>query len=298
LDFHTPLDERKNMKQFSRRNFLKYGSVATAATMLSHTGMSLFASEKADTVRDRLWIWGHVEGVYDNAWGLPMNSRMTPLQAAGFLDTPNLIMVRYAGKPAPPFGEYAAQYSNLQKLMWSFVSAGGETSAEEQEHVLDLARKMPNITGLFMDDFFHGNAEPVPPSRCWLAENRVSFPVVLTLNCEKPVEADRLELQQTAWKTGDYRTSDVAIDLCEGDNWKEFGSLRLENSEGAKASLALPGKGVKSLRLRFLGTHDTDGAEASVSAVSGFSKAANPLTFPGQKSRLLPVIQAIRRKTY
>ncbi|MCL2118886.1 MAG: twin-arginine translocation signal domain-containing protein [Planctomycetaceae bacterium] len=146
------------MDKLTRRHFLKFGGAVTAATMIPHTEMPLFASESSDTVRDRLWIWGHLEGSYDNQYGLPMNSRMTPLQGAESLGIPNIIMVRYSNKPEPPYDEYAAQYRNVQKLMWSFVGDSGRTSSEEQEHVLELSQKMPNMTGLFMDDFFHGNA--------------------------------------------------------------------------------------------------------------------------------------------
>ena len=150
------------MNKYSRRHFLQYGGAVTAAAMLPSAKMPLFAAEGADTVRDRLWIWGHLEGSYDDQYGLPMNSRVTPLQGAEYLGIPNIIMVRYSNKPVPPYDEYAAQYRNVKKLMWSFVGdASSTTSPEEQEHVLELSQKMPNMTGLFMDDFFRGNAIPV-----------------------------------------------------------------------------------------------------------------------------------------
>ena len=147
------------MKTYSRRQFLEIGGALGTASLLP---TAVFGNAPTDTVRDRLWIWGHLEGSYDNSFGLPQNSRMTPLQGAEYLGIPNIIMVRYGGKPSPPFDEYAAQYCNVKKLMWSFVGdASSGTSQEEQDHVLALARKMPNITGLFMDDFFHGDARPV-----------------------------------------------------------------------------------------------------------------------------------------
>ena len=253
------------MKKYSRRQFLEIsvatGSVLGTASLLP---MTACGNAPAETVRDRLWIWGHVEGSYDNSYGLPQNSHMTPIQGAEYLGIPNIIMVRYGGKPQPPFDDYAAQYRNVKRLMWSFVGdAGSGTSQEEQDHVLELARKMPNITGLFMDDFFHGDAQPVAAaSHCWLAENNVAFPVMLTFHFEKPVEADRLELTQTDWKTGDYRTSDVAVEFRENDAWKELGTVRLENRGNARVSVALPDKAVKTLRLRFLGTHDTGGSRS------------------------------------
>ncbi len=157
------------MEKVTRRRFLQCGGALTAAAMLPASETMSFASESTTTVRDTLWLWGHLEGSYDNSYGLPMNSRMTPLEGADYLGIPNIIMVRYDGKPAMPFDKYAEQYKNTKKLMWSFVGGGGGTSREEREHVLDIARTMPNITGLFMDDFFHGNA--VPAQKYRLAEN-------------------------------------------------------------------------------------------------------------------------------
>ena len=152
------------MKKFSRRHFIKISGALGATSLLPSM---TFCNVPADTVRDRLWLWAHIEGAYDNLFGLPNNgySRMTPPQAAKFLDIPNIIFVRFGNNPAPPYDEYATQYHNSQKLMWSFVGdSSSGTSAAEQEHVIELARTMPNMTGLFMDDFFHGEAAPVSDS--------------------------------------------------------------------------------------------------------------------------------------
>jgi len=152
------------MTQLSRRHFLKIGGVLGAGALLPS---ATFGNTPADTLRDRLWVWTHIEGSYNNQYGLPNNgvNGMTSLQAAEFLDIPNLIFIRYGGKPVPPYDEFAAQFRNVKKLMWSFVGdSSSGTSVAEQEHVLELARKMPNITGLFMDDFFHGNADPADAS--------------------------------------------------------------------------------------------------------------------------------------
>ena len=254
------------MNNLSRRCFLQYGGGLAATAMIPQTGMPLFALEPADTVHDRLWIWGHVEGSYDNAYGLPQNSRMTPLQAAEYLGIPNIIMVRYntghSNEPTPPFDEYAKQYANTNKLMWSFVGAGGGTSREEQYHVVELAKKMPNITCLFMDDFFHGNAVPVESAKnCWLAENNPRFPVALSLQFPVPTVANGIELTQSDWKTGDYRTSDFAVDVRTDGRWNEgvaWGTLA--NQGGVAMTLKLPGYPVDGLRIRFLGTHDATGA--------------------------------------
>lgn len=106
-------------------------------------------------VRDRLWIWGHEAGSHNQGWDIPKPSRMTPLEGAVYLDIPNLIMVRYEGKPAMPYDQYALALRPLERIYWSTVGAGGESSVAERAHVIDLARRNPNIVGLFMDDFFH-----------------------------------------------------------------------------------------------------------------------------------------------
>jgi hypothetical protein len=106
------------------------------------------------TVRDHLWIWGHEAGSHNHGWGLPKPSRMTPLEGAVYLGVPNMIMVRYEGKPTMPYDQYALALRPLKGIYWSTVGAGGESSASERKHVLELAARFPNIVGLFMDDFF------------------------------------------------------------------------------------------------------------------------------------------------
>jgi hypothetical protein len=165
------------MKKMTRRHFIQLSGTVAAATMFPAIGQTLSGYKPTETVRDKLWIWGHAEGSYDNGWGLPINSRMTPIHGAAYLDIPNVIMVRYAGKPEIPFDNYAGQFADTKKLMWSFVGAGSETSQEEREQVLQLAKKMPNITGVFMDDFFHGDAVPAQgsdesPASCSITELR------------------------------------------------------------------------------------------------------------------------------
>jgi hypothetical protein len=107
------------------------------------------------TVRQRLWLWGHEAGSHDQGYDLPRSSRITPAEGAGYLGLRNLIMVRYEGRPTPPFAQYAVPFRPLDQLVWSVVGAGGATGAEERDEVLSLARTMPNLTGVMMDDFFH-----------------------------------------------------------------------------------------------------------------------------------------------
>lgn len=137
----------------SRRNFVR--SVAAVGGVLVAAPASIAAaSGKGQTLRDRLWVWAHEAHSYDNAWGLPKNGRMTPVEGAHYLGVPNAIMIRYEGKPAPPYEQYALPFKSLKQVYWSITGAGGATSEEERGQVLRLAADLPNMTGVFMDDFF------------------------------------------------------------------------------------------------------------------------------------------------
>lgn len=113
----------------------------------------------AASIRDRLWLWGHDAGAHDDGWGLPRPSRITPAEAAFYLGIPNLIMVRYQGRPPLPFDQYAVPLRALRRVVWSVVGAAGQTDAAERDHVLGLAACHPNLTGLMLDDFFAGSPE-------------------------------------------------------------------------------------------------------------------------------------------
>jgi hypothetical protein len=106
------------------------------------------------TVRDRMWMWGHEAGSHDTGYNIGQTSRMTPAEAAFYMDIPNMIMVRYRDKPEIPFDQHAIAFRPLKEVFWSVVGAGGRSSQEELNHVLELSKRFPNITGIFLDDFF------------------------------------------------------------------------------------------------------------------------------------------------
>jgi hypothetical protein len=106
------------------------------------------------TVKDKLWLWGHDAGAHNEGWGLLQPSRITPTEAAFYLGIPNVVMVRYMGRPPLPFDQYALPLRVLKRVVWSVVGAAGQTDEEERAHVLDLAARHLNITGVMLDDFF------------------------------------------------------------------------------------------------------------------------------------------------
>src|SRR5213594_1515163 len=65
--------------------------------------------------------------------GLAWTSRITPVEGAHYLGIPNIIFIRYEGKPQPPFARYAMPFKSLKRVVWSVAGAGGATSSEERE---------------------------------------------------------------------------------------------------------------------------------------------------------------------
>jgi hypothetical protein len=98
-------------------------------------------------------------------------------------------MVRYLGRPPLPFDQYALPFRALKRVVWSVVGASGQTDEEERAHVLDLAARHPNITGLMMDDFF-GSEQPAQ------GENPAALPPdkLRELRSELTVAGRRLRL--------------------------------------------------------------------------------------------------------
>ena len=132
------------------------------------------------TVRDRLWMWAHPAGSYDTArnpkewpfsdYGFPSTSRMTPAEGALYLGVPNVVFVRYSGKPLPDGLEAVARTLHpFKRVVWSVNLAAGRdgpplftwSSADEEEHrvIRDLLKRHPNFTGLVMDDYFRSGGE-------------------------------------------------------------------------------------------------------------------------------------------
>ncbi len=139
----------------TRRDLFELGALLAGAPMLARAAPRSPVPAPR-TLRDRFWLWGHYEGSHNGHWNLPANSRMTPVEAAYYMSIPNVILVRYEGKPEPPFDQYAIPFRALREVVWSVVGAAGTTGAAERETVLKLAEQNANFSGVMMDDFFTG----------------------------------------------------------------------------------------------------------------------------------------------
>jgi hypothetical protein len=122
------------------------------------------------TIRDALWMWGQEAGSIhrhaNNVWHLPGMSRMTPAEGAYYLGVPNIMIVRMANEPPPPFRQYALPLRRLKRIVWSIVGDASSKDNDRQpdlEEVIGLGKDFPNLTGAIMDDFFR--KDPAAPGR-------------------------------------------------------------------------------------------------------------------------------------
>jgi hypothetical protein len=107
-----------------------------------------------EKIHDRFWLWGHPAGSHNERWNLPGESKIAPVDAARFMGIPNVIMVRYGREAILPTTADAEPFQALDRVVWSVVGAGGSHAAEYEDRVFELADRLPNMTGVMMDDFF------------------------------------------------------------------------------------------------------------------------------------------------
>ena len=68
----------------------------------------------------RLWLWGHQAGSHTTApdlFGIDGKSCVSPAEAARYLAIPNVIMVRFAGLPAPPYDTHALALNTVDWVL-------------------------------------------------------------------------------------------------------------------------------------------------------------------------------------
>ena len=243
-----------------RRGFLQKAAMAAGA--LAGLGADLEAEEPArpakdgplvETVRDRLWLWCHAAGAHTRSpeqYGIPGQSHITPAYAAKYLGLRNVLMVRHGNDLLPPTPECAATVASLDRVVWGIEGGGGE----DVDGALGLRATLPNLEGVMMDDYF-GRVIATPPM--WLAANSPTFPVTLTLVFPAALAADKIELVQSQWGSGDYRSGDFVIEAsADGTKWAEVAKGSMPAEAGDTVDVALKGGPFKALRVSILGTRD------------------------------------------
>lgn len=166
-----------------RRDFIRNSTFGSLAIGLPFLPSSSFADKFAKrSIREDIWIWGHVEGVHNGKWGLPSGpegSKITMMESCKYMGIDNCMVVEIDGQPAPGTDEkYAKQLSHCERVGWSAVPAGGPNDFLKDhkaaaEKVLKLSEEYTNIRDVMFDDYFVGDKPRCTSGQ--LAEMREMF---------------------------------------------------------------------------------------------------------------------------
>ena len=177
-------------KNYSRRQFL--GTAAAGATImaLSTRGNLCRADELRKyepNLRDRLWMWGHGPGTTNDLYNIPTGKNIDMADAIDFMGIPNVCVIRWRGKPEPPFDEYIKQFHKTKRVAWSVVDGAPQDYEQKKQWAFELSEKMPNLVSFFLDDYFIGNAIP--------AAGQQDSPACLTLGQIRDLRNDMNSLK-------------------------------------------------------------------------------------------------------
>ena len=108
------------------------------------------------TIRDRLWMWGHHPLSLKTA-KLPFGDKPHVDMAAACqgMGIPNVCCVRWTGLPKPPFDDYIVQFRGMKRVAWSVTDDADEPFEKKVDLAFALFPKMPNLTTLYLDDYFN-----------------------------------------------------------------------------------------------------------------------------------------------
>lgn len=196
----------------------------------------------AETVRDRLWIWGRPAGIYNKTHFRAMGLRSTvePVDGAEQMGIVNTIFI--ATDNLGSLDEYYRPFRRLSRVYWSLVAAGGGTSQPARESAFALAEKNENVVGFILDDFFHepsiGNAADPGPQGAMRA---ALTPEELRTLRQRPVRGVHLPLMAVIY-TGQLKLG-ARAHLAEVDQiclwtWRPVDLAHLEANFAALKQLA------------------------------------------------------------
>lgn len=142
-----------------RREFLASAGASAAMAALGPGCQSLLGARAfyGPTIRDRLWMWGHSNKIVTPSRpfahpGGVCHCDMS--EACAKMGIPNCCVVRWMGLPKPPFDEWVKTLAPLKRVAWSVVDGAPEPFEKKLEMALALQPKLPNLTTVYLDDFF------------------------------------------------------------------------------------------------------------------------------------------------
>jgi hypothetical protein len=155
-----------------RREFLKKTSALVGLSALSAgcSSLDIFGVKYPayeNNLQDRLWMWGHDPGAYDGPKGvynIPLSAPMSMAEGIKSMGIPNVCVIR----GGTPNEEYRKQFKDVKRIAWNLSGGSNKSYYELKKYVFDLRDSTPNLTGYYLDDFFHGRpkveTDPAPAS--------------------------------------------------------------------------------------------------------------------------------------
>ena len=112
-------------------------------------------------VRDKFWLFAsrdHDDDIWYGKRGsdqIRQWSRITPTEGAAILGIENVMMITSDGVPVPFSADaygYMESFCRMKNVWWSAVGSAGCRVGNEEDFAIELAKKYPNLTGIFLDD--------------------------------------------------------------------------------------------------------------------------------------------------
>ena len=105
---------------------------------------------------DRLWLWGHhAKSMSDGIYGVPPGPEVDMADACRRMGVPGCAVVRWRNMPlAHEVEDYMRQFDGFPRVAFSVADNAVGTFEEKVEIGLRLAATRPNLSMLFLDDFF------------------------------------------------------------------------------------------------------------------------------------------------
>ncbi|MBR3804284.1 MAG: hypothetical protein IKJ14_02945 [Clostridia bacterium] len=121
-------------------------------------------------LRDRLWLWGHPEGRYNNEFGNHSASRMTPMECCAYLGFDRTFMVPVGVKVDRR--QYNKSFKPLKEVGWECYDAGNDPSVVDP--LIKEAGDFKNITRVVFDDFHrYGSFMKMPVENLWKVHEKL-----------------------------------------------------------------------------------------------------------------------------
>lgn len=179
-----------------RREFIK--TTTSGAVVITMLPQLLACEEriKADneTLRDKLWMWGHDSGVYDGPDGLyniPLSPPISMSDGIKYMGIPNVCVIRHG---IPENSVYLKQFDDVKRIAWTLSMGSVESYQTLKDYVFGLRDTMPNLTGYFLDDFFQFDAASLPDDSISPAPAVLSIDEIKQLHDETLAYKRRLDL--------------------------------------------------------------------------------------------------------